>query len=147
MNPQAIQLNLTSPDRNSVLQELVQLVPGLQRRPDEAARLLDGLIEREEMHSTGIGDGLALPHTRNTLGGLVMEPLIVFGRHSKGIDYGAIDSKPVHLFFLLLTTSITQHLHVLARMSRILRNPELRASLLSVKTPADAILEMQRWER
>ncbi|MFM1944635.1 MAG: hypothetical protein RI897_3617 [Verrucomicrobiota bacterium] len=146
MNPQAIQLNLVSRDRDSVLHELVQLVPGLQKRPNEATRLLEGLIEREEMHSTGIGDGLALPHTRNNVGGLVMEPLIVFGRHAKGIDYGAIDSKPVQLFFLLLTTSITQHLHVLARMSRILRNPELRSSLLIVKSPADAIHEMQRWE-
>jgi mannitol/fructose-specific phosphotransferase system IIA component (Ntr-type) len=143
LQPRAISLQLRGTDRDEVLNELVGLVPALQDRSDARQTLLDALKDREEMHSTGIGDGLALPHTRNTLGGLVGEPLIAFGRHEQGVPYGAIDGKPVQLFFLLLTTSVTQHLHVLARMSRLLREPDLHNALMSAPT-ADALIASMR---
>jgi mannitol/fructose-specific phosphotransferase system IIA component (Ntr-type) len=147
LHPEAVQLDLRAGDRDAVLEELVRLVPALRDRPEGRQRLLRALLEREAMHSTGIGDGLALPHTRDALGGLVSEPLIAFGRHSQGVPYGAIDGKPVHLFFLLLTTSITQHLHVLARMSRLLRDPALRGTLLTARTTLALIDGMRRAER
>jgi len=146
LHPEAIQLQLHGSDRDEVLQELVDLVPALQDRPDARQTLLQGLKEREEMHSTGIGDGLALPHTRNALGGLVGEPLIAFGRHARGVPYGAIDGQPVRFFFLLLTTSITEHLHVLARLSRLLRAPGLRETLLTAPTPEVLIAGMRQAE-
>jgi mannitol/fructose-specific phosphotransferase system IIA component (Ntr-type) len=146
LDPTAIQMSLRGTRRDQILQELVSLVPALRDRSEAREALLHALREREEMHSTGIGDGLALPHTRTTLGGLVGEPMIVFGRHASGVSYGAIDGKPVHLFFLLLTTSITQHLHVLARMSRLLRAPQLREKLMTAPTPEALIGCMQQAE-
>jgi mannitol/fructose-specific phosphotransferase system IIA component (Ntr-type) len=132
----AIQLNLKSGDRDSVLEELVRQVPALTGQPEGRATLLRALREREQLHSTGIGDGIALPHSRNALVGLVQEPIIVFGRHSRGIDYGSIDGSPARLFFLLVAPTVTQHLAILARLSRLLRDARVRQQLLEAETPA-----------
>ena len=101
--------------------------------------LLRALHEREQLHSTGIGDGIALPHARNALVGLVDQPIIIFGRHNPGIPYGAIDGKPAQLFFLLIAPTVTQHLGMLARISRVLNNPRLRQSLLNADRPERAL--------
>ena len=134
-----IKLNLTSPDRETVLGELVDQIPQLASEPEAKQTLLRALHEREALHSTGIGDGIALPHSRNALVGLVDAPIIVFGRHPKGIDYEAIDGIPARLFFLLIAPTVTQHLGILARLSRLLRDPKLRQSLLSAQTPENVL--------
>ena len=131
----AIRLDLASTDRDSVLNELSAAVPELRNQPEKRTALLNALREREELHSTGMGDGVALPHARTALSGLVSRPVIVFGRHAKGIDFGAIDGIPVRLFFLLVTTSVTQHLQILARISRLLRGAALRQKLLDAHSP------------
>ena len=97
------------------------------------------LREREELHSTGIGDGVALPHARNALVGLVDHPIIVFGRHPQGIPYGAIDGMPARLFFLLVAPTVTQHLAVLARVSRLLRDPKIRQGLLAASSAENVL--------
>jgi mannitol/fructose-specific phosphotransferase system IIA component (Ntr-type) len=132
-------MGLTGQSRDAVLEEMIGCIPEIAGRAEDRARLLRALQEREELHSTGIGDGVALPHTRNALSGLVAQPVIVFGRHSEGVAYGAIDNKPVRLFFLIVTTSVTQHLQVLARISRLLRDVRLRQQLL-VSATSDAVL-------
>ncbi len=139
LSPATIQLNLKSTDRDSVLAELVNQIPQLAGQPAERQTLLRALHEREQLYSTGIGDGIALPHARNALVGLVDESVIVFGRHAQGIPYGAIDSAPARLFFLLIAPTVTQHLAILARLSRLLRDPKLRQDLLAVETPDKAI--------
>jgi mannitol/fructose-specific phosphotransferase system IIA component (Ntr-type) len=139
MAPATINLNLTSTDRDSVLGELVRQIPQLAKQPEAQQTLHRALREREQLYSTGIGDGIALPHARNALVGLVDEPIIVFGRHPTGIPYGAIDSLPARLFFLLIAPTVTQHLAILARLSRLLRDPKLRQNLLQAETPAKVI--------
>src|SRR5262249_10093225 len=99
LSPTTINLNLLSTDRDSVLSELVNQVHELKDRPNERQTLLRALKEREQLHSTGIGDGVAFPHSRNALVGLVERPCIVFGRHPQGIPFGAIDAAPSRLFF------------------------------------------------
>ena len=132
LSPAVINLDLQSTDRDSVLAELVDQIPQLDGQVEARQTLLRALHEREELHSTGIGDGIALPHSRNALVGLVNEPILVFGRHAKGVPYGAIDSVPARLFFLLVAPTVTQHLAILARLTRLLRDPRLRQSLMSV---------------
>jgi len=139
LSPATIKLDLQSTDRDSVLTELVDQIPQLANEPAARQTLLRALHERERLHSTGIGDGIALPHARNALVGLVDAPLMVFGRHAQGIPYDAIDGVPARLFFLLLAPTVTQHLGILARLSRILRDPTLRQSLLSVESPQEVI--------
>jgi len=106
-------------------------IPEIAARPEAQQTLLRALQEREQLHSTGIGDGVALPHARNALVGLVEKPVVVFGRHDQGIAYGAIDAQPAQLFFLLVTTTVTQHLALLARTSRLVRDPKMRQHLLT----------------
>ena len=132
-------LNLASADRDAVLNELVNQIPQLAKQPEARKTLLRALQERELLHSTGIGDGIALPHARNALVGLVDEPIVVFARHASGIAYGAIDGVPARLFFLLIAPTVTQHLGILARLSRILRDPKVRQNLLTADRPEKVI--------
>ena len=135
LSVKTINLNLKSTDRDSVLSELVDQVPELVDRPDARKTLLRALKEREQLHSTGIGDGIAFPHSRNALVGLVEHPTLVLGRHPEGIPFGAIDSVPSRLFFLLVAPTVTQHLGILARLSRLLTDPKLRRNLLAAEKP------------
>lgn len=132
MSPPTIELHLKGRQRDDVLVELVNRIPEITGRADARQTLLRALQEREDLHSTGIGDGVALPHARNALVGLVERPVVVFGRHEQGIPFGAIDAKPARLFFLLVTTTVSQHLALLARTSRLVRDSRLRQSLTTV---------------
>src|SRR2546426_2816550 len=134
-----IELRLRGRQRDDVLNELVGRIPEIADRPEAKQTLLRALQEREQLHSTGIGDGVALPHARNALVGLVEKPVVVFGRHDQGIAYGAIDAQPAKLFFLLVTTTVTQHLQILARISRLVRDPKLRQSLSTADRPETVI--------
>src|SRR5881296_1791731 len=117
-----IELRLRGRQRDDVLNELVGRIPEIAARPEAQQTLLRALQEREQLHSTGIGDGVAIPHARNAIAGLADHPIVVFGRHAPGIAYGAIDGAPVQLLFLLLAPSVSQHLQTLARLSRMLRD-------------------------
>jgi mannitol/fructose-specific phosphotransferase system IIA component (Ntr-type) len=143
LSPAAIQLNLKGAHRDEVLQELVNQLPELANRPEARQTLLAALREREQLHSTGIGGGIALPHARNALAGLVDHAVIVFGRHPKGIAYGAVDGMPARLFFMLIAPTVQQHLAILARISRLLRDVKLRDDLLTADKP-EAIIALVR---
>src|SRR3989442_6339103 len=130
-----IELRLRGRQRDDVLTELVGRIPEIAARPEARQTLLRALQEREQLHSTGIGDGVALPHARNALIGLVEKPVVVFGRHEAGIAYGTIDAQPAKLFFLLVTTTVAQHLAILARISRLVRDPKLRQHLTTADKP------------
>ena len=101
---------------------------GKVRDADELTRVL---LEREAMGSTGIGDGVAIPHGKLHGAGDVV---VAFGRSHQGVDYQSIDDRPAYLFFLLVTPedSPGEHLKMLARISRILKNPALREKLRTV---------------
>lgn len=90
--------------------------------------MLRVLLEREKLGSTGIGDGIAIPHGK--LAGLE-EMVIAFGRSSRGIEFDAMDGKPVHLVFLLIApeNSAGQHLKALAKISRMMKNDAYRQAL------------------
>ena len=139
LSPAVINLDLKSADRDSVLGELVNQIPQLAKQPEARQTLLRALYDREQLHSTGIGDGIALPHSRNALVGLVDQPILVFGRHEKGIPYDAIDGIPARLFFLLIAPTVTQHLAVLARLTRLLRDSRLRQGLLAAEKPENVL--------
>jgi mannitol/fructose-specific phosphotransferase system IIA component (Ntr-type) len=139
LSPARVNLNLASTDRESILLELVDQIPELAQQPEARRTLLRALHEREQLHSTGIGDGIALPHSRNALVGLVNQTILVFGRHSQGIAYGAPDGLPARLFFLVVAPTVTQHLAILARLIRLLRDPKLRQGLQNADKPEKII--------
>lgn len=87
------------------------------------------VLEREKLGSTGIGDGVAIPHGK--LKG-IKNILCAFGRSREGVDFDAVDHNPVHIFFLLIAPedSASLHLQMLSRISKLLRDPSFRKSLV-----------------
>ncbi len=136
---ECIHLDLVGADAEAVLMELSARVPGLT--PAQRDELAAALLAREKIHSTGVGDGVALPHTREALAGVLHVPVIVMGRTVAPIDFHAIDAKPVQLFFLILATNLKEHLGLLARLSRMLRRPMVRKALLTA-TDAAAVMQI-----
>jgi PTS system nitrogen regulatory IIA component len=114
-------------DKQGVIHEFSRLLKTTGRIKD-AEECIRVLLERESLGSTGIGDGVAIPHAKLHL---FPEMVVAFGRSSKGVDFQSLDAKPVHLFFLLVTPDDRpgEHLKALARISRILKNPVLRENL------------------
>src|ERR1043165_6152680 len=90
------ELDLRACDRDGVFQELIGKITDLARKAEARQALLRSVQEREKLCTTGLGHGLALPHTRNTIAGL-KHATIVFGRHLHGIPYDAPDGAPVKL--------------------------------------------------
>lgn len=138
-DPKSVNLRLQSLTRDDILRELVRSIPELQGRAPEQLTLWQALIDREKMHTTAVGEGLALPHARNAMGNLLKSATIVIGRHDQGVPWGALDGKPVKLFFLLVAPSLTEHLSLLSQMSRMLRNSHTREDLLRAPTPEHVV--------
>ena len=101
---------------------------------DDQDEMVKVLMARERLGSTGIGDGIAIPHGK--ICGLD-DLMISIGRSNKGVDFNAMDGKPVHLFFLLMAPEnfSGQHLKVLARISRLLKDSVLRKKLMEAESP------------
>lgn len=137
LTPERVIHRLESEDRHGVLRELVQkgfLAPeaGAGLSADDEERVVKVLEEREQLGSTGIKDGLAIPHGK--LEGL---PRLVaaMGLSDKGIDFGALDHQPSHIFIVLLAPEQAggQHLKALARISRLFSDPGFHKRLLECK--------------
>lgn len=114
-------------DRASVLRAIVDRMPIDE---DEAGLLYDYLLAREELGSTGIGDGIAIPHVRNPIILGVERPTMMVSFLENCVDFHAIDGRPVTTVFTLVTTSIRTHLYLLSRVSAALHEPTFRDAVL-----------------
>jgi PTS system nitrogen regulatory IIA component len=123
--------DLHSSTKKGVLVELSTVLVHEGRLPDRD-EVVEVLLEREKLGSTGIGDGIAIPHGK--MGG-IKEVIASFGRSIHGVNFESIDSKPTHLFFLLIApeNSAGVHLKALARISRLLKDSSVRNRLLEAK--------------
>ena len=128
---------LKAKNKEEVLAELAGVFARGAIKFDSGA-MLRALLEREKLGSTGIGDGIAIPHGK--FAGL-KEILVAFGRSRAGIAFAALDGKPVHLFFLLMApeNSAGQHLKVLAKISRMLKDGAFRKRLLEARMHDDLV--------
>ncbi len=119
--------NIQATDKMGVLREFASCIEKTGKVAD-AEELVRVLVERESLGSTGIGDGVAIPHGKMPV---IHDMIVAFGRSRAGVDFQSLDNKPAFLFFLLLTPvdKPGDHLKTLARISRILKNPTLRDSL------------------
>jgi nitrogen PTS system EIIA component len=120
--------DLNGQTKNEVLRELAVALKNAGQI-DEVDVAVEVMLEREKLGSTGIGDGIAIPHGK--LKGL-KTILCAFGRSVKGVSFDSVDRKPVHIFFLLLAPedSAGLHLKMLSRISRILRDQAFRRKLI-----------------
>lgn len=133
----AVEENLSSTNRDEVLKELSSLIVSADDEI-ELDNLVTALKTREDMGSTGIGGGIAIPHGKFKD---LKEVRIAFGRSMKGIDFNAVDGKPVDLFFLLLApdNAVAEHLKTLARISRLLKEEKFCNKLREAKTKQEII--------
>jgi PTS system nitrogen regulatory IIA component len=124
-------------DKPSALRAVVDLMP----LPPEMDRdlLLGVLLAREELASTGLGDGIAIPHVRNPIALHVARPLVSLCFLARPVEFGALDGKPVGTLFTLISPTVREHLHLLSRLSFAIRDVEFKACLLR-QAPADEIL-------
>ena len=130
--PDAVFASLKVQSKKQLLQELAARAAVITRIPER--RILETLVERERLGTTGVGQGIAIPHGRladiKKISGL-------FARLETPIDYDAVDNQPVDLVFLLLAPegAGADHLKALARASRLLRNQTATEKLRAAKTP------------
>ncbi len=139
----AVQLELQGTSKDEVLKELI----GLLKLDEKAEGMLFKMLKRREnLGSTGIGRGIAIPHCRS----LVVNRLrVAFGRKRDGVDFKAIDDKPVHFLFLIVAPPLevsNQYLPVLGKIAQFSKESDVPARLLEVATPAEfmALLEEKR---
>jgi nitrogen PTS system EIIA component len=125
-------VDLKGETKEEVLNELVSAMKemGLIEDVKEALRVI---LDRERLGSTGIGDGVAIPHGKMKN---LQNVLCGFGRSKKGIAFEAVDGQPVHIFFLLLAPEENTglHLKMLSRISRIVRDSSFRKKLMEEMT-------------
>ena len=128
----AVQLNLAGTSKDDVLKELISL---LKLDEKSEGMLYKMLKRRENLGSTGIGRGIAIPHCRS----LVVQKLrVAFGRKKEGIDFKAIDEKPVNFIFLIVAPPLevsNQYLPVLGKIAQFSKDPEVPSRLLALNRP------------
>ena len=128
LDPNCILPNLQATSKREVLEELAAaLVSG--HKEVNLQTVVEVLLERERLGSTGIGDNIAIPHGKLPQ---LSQMLMAFGRSPQGVDFDSMDGKPSHLFFLLLApvNSSGLHLKALAKISRMLMSQVFRDSLM-----------------
>lgn len=126
--------NLVSRHKKEALRELCELVAAdneLDPKP-----LLEVLLERERLGSTGIGDGIAIPHGKDEN---IPKLLVAFGRSMEGVDFDSMDNRPAHLFFVILAPgdSTETHLKVLAKISRLLKDESFQREVYQAASAED----------
>lgn len=128
LNPELVVAQMTARDKKAALTELCE--PLAKAHPElDREDMVRILLDRERLGSTGVGDGVAIPHGK--LHGIT-SLLAVFGRSTDGVDFASLDDRPAHLFFVLFAPedAAAMHLKALARISRLLKNASFRTRLL-----------------
>lgn len=138
LDKRAIICDLKSTDKNGVISELSAAIS--ERTKATADQIADVLQEREQLGSTGIGGGIAIPHGKLD----AVDTIVVgFGLSQKGLEYDSLDNKAVHIFFVLLTpvNATGGHLKVLAQISKLLKMEQFKKGLMA-STSVDEIYNL-----
>lgn len=144
LHRQGIRVGMESTDKEGVLKELVDVLVRVKDIGDKKG-ILKSLIERENLGSTGIGQGIAIPHGKTDR---VSQLIAVLGISKKGVNFDALDGEPVYIFFLLVAPrdSAGPHLKALAKISRLLRDSYFCETLRNAKDEEEAYNIIQQEE-
>lgn len=145
LDPATIHLSLQAKSKEDVLAALVDLLKR-SGRIQNRDNLLETLMEREGLGSTGIGHGVAIPHGRSPE---VHETVIALGRTQEEVDFDSIDGKPTRLFFLLVAPEDggNEHLFTLAKIARLIKDAHIREELMKLDSPQAVIRLIEEQER
>ncbi len=144
LDRKSIKIGLTATDKEDILKELVGVLAETKEIGDNKA-VVKALLEREGLGSTGIGQGIAIPHGKTDRVG---ELVAVLGVSRKGVNFEALDGEPVYIFFLLVAPKDTAgpHLKALAQISRILRDSYFCELIRRCQTPEELYELIKREE-
>ena len=139
LSKEVIAVNLEKTDKQGAVEELVDLLikAGKVSKKDRG-KIIQTIMEREELGSTGIGQGVAIPHGKCDY---VDSLVAVLGISKKGVEFDSLDGEPVYILFLLLatTSSAGPHLKALAKVSRLLKDKFFREKLMKAKIKKEVI--------
>ncbi|SDC57942.1 PTS system D-fructose-specific IIA component (F1P-forming), Frc family /PTS system D-fructose-specific IIB component (F1P-forming), Frc family /PTS system D-fructose-specific IIC component (F1P-forming), Frc family [Pelagirhabdus alkalitolerans] len=139
-----IDLNLSASSKSDTIDEMVKMLDRAGKLSN-ADRFKRDILKREEHTTTGIGDGVAIPHAKSNA---VKQPAIAFARSQSGVDYDALDGQDSHLIFMIAATegANNEHLDTLARLSSMLMDTSFRQQLLDARDEADILSIIDRKE-
>ena len=135
----AIEVNLQATKKKETLKELIDKLAAAKKiKENVKEKVLQALLEREKLGSTGIGQGVAIPHAKTDK---VSEIVCAFGTSKKGVEFDALDGEKVYIIFLLVAPqdSAGMHLKVLAKISRLLKDKFFRQALREAGTSGEVI--------
>lgn len=137
IDPQCIKLELKSRKKKELVKEMVDLL-FQAGKIKEKEKVEESMMEREKKGSSGIGEGVAIPHIMSSK---VSQTLIAFGQSKKGINFASIDGKPIYLVFLLVgpASDAMLHLKILAKLCRFLHNSLFKQALLKANSREEII--------
>ena len=141
LDKRGIKINLEAATKEETLKELVGILAQVENIGDQKS-IVKALLERENLGSTGIGQGIAIPHGKTDK---VNRLVAVLGTSKKGINFDALDNQPVNLVMLFLVPQgqFQKHLHTLANIAKLLHKAEFRQALEQAPD-ADAMLKIIR---
>lgn len=140
-----VELDLQEKDKKKVLAELVDFIADKGKIKDKKD-ILASLVKREKLGSTGIGNGVAIPHTRSAK---VSDFILAFARQAKGIDFGALDGEKTYLFFVLLSPeeNVGGHLKILAEVSRLVKDKFIVDRLKAAQDKKEILKVISTYEK
>ena len=141
----AMVMSLKATVKNEAVHEMVEKLAETGRINDTDV-FEAGILAREAQTSTGLGDGLAMPHAKNKA---VVQPTVLFAKSNQGVDYEALDGQPTYLFFMIAAPEGANdtHLQALASLSRLLLNPDLIRDLKKAEKPEEVIALFEEAQR
>ena len=144
LDRRAIKIGLTATDKEGILKELVDTLAEVKDIGDRKA-IVKALLDRENLGSTGIGQGIAIPHGKTDR---VKELVACLGVSRKGVNFEALDGEPVYIFFLLVASkdSAGLHLKALAQISRLLRDSYFCELIKRCQKPEEVYLLIKNEE-
>lgn len=132
-----INLEFKGKNKKEIIEELVDLIARSGKLKNKKA-FLKAILEREKLGSTGLGNGVAIPHAKSKV---VKDFVLVFGRRDSGIDFGALDGEKTYLFFSLASPEeeVGGHLKVLSEIARLIKDKFIVEGLKKAQTKKDII--------
>ena len=145
LSPRSVLVGLQGETKEEIIEELVDSLESGTVVTDRE-KVLQAVVEREKIMSTGIGDGIAIPHGKSDA---VTRLAAALGIHKRGVDFEALDGEPAYVFFMLVSPANVSgpHIKALARISRLLKNDDFKKRLISAADAAEIMRLIEAEEK
>jgi nitrogen PTS system EIIA component len=145
LSPNSVIVGLKGETKEGIITELVSALE-VDEVITDRDRVLQAVLEREKIMSTGIGDGIAIPHGKSDA---VVHLTAALGTQKRGVDFEALDGEPAYVFFLLVSPANVSgpHIKALARISRLLKNDDFKKKLINASSPGEIMAIIENEEK